>query len=273
MKSEGTRLRDLDSHRAPRRRQLTALGSSIAFHVAALAAIVFLLPSSRPVALPSYYVLAYFDSPGGLSRSSGAPGMAPGQGIKPAKSATIASVVRRRRKAVTPSAEDSAVDEAKHDVEVASSRPAVSADLISPGLAGKGSASSEAPTADPSQAGTGDGGQVASLGAGGGQGDFAGPGDGGAHAEYGAEPAPYYPTSARRSNEQGEVILRVLVAADGSVKRVEISQSTGFEQLDDSAIETVSHKWRFEPAHRMGAKVESWVIVPIRFRLSAANAS
>jgi protein TonB len=144
--------------------------------------------------------------------------------------------------------------------------------LPSPSLAGEASPSSESPKSDPNRAGTADDGQVAGLGAGG-QGDFAGSGDGGAHAEYGAEPAPFYPISARRSNEQGEVILRVLVATDGAVKRVEITQSSGFEQLDDSAIDTVSHRWRFEPAHRLGAAVESWVIVPIRFRLSAANAS
>jgi protein TonB len=98
-------------------------------------------------------------------------------------------------------------------------------------------------------------------------------GDGEAHAEYGADPAPLYPASARRENEQGEVTLRVLVAADGSVERVEISQSSGFEGLDDSALETVSHKWRFEPARRMGVKVESWIVVPIRFRLSEARAN
>jgi protein TonB len=275
LKSEGKRSRDLDSQRAARRRHLTALGSSIASHVGVLAAIVFLLPSSRPVAFSSYYVLAYFDSPASLSRSSGAPlssDRASSPSRTPSKPTTIAPVVHRKRKAVARRAEHRDFDEAKHDVAVASDRPASAVDLTSPSLAGEANPSSESPKADPNRAGSSDEGQVASPGAGG-QSDFAGSGDGGAHAQYRAEPAPFYPISARRSNEQGEVILRVLVAADGAVKRVEITQSSGFEQLDDSAIETVSHRWRFEPAHRLGAAVESWVIVPIRFRLSAANAS
>jgi protein TonB len=80
-----------------------------------------------------------------------------------------------------------------------------------------------------------------------------------------------YPAVARRQEEQGTVTLRVLVGADGLVERVEVSESSGFDALDDSAVETVTQKWRFAPARRDGIAFESWVLVPIRFALTEAN--
>ncbi len=67
--------------------------------------------------------------------------------------------------------------------------------------------------------------------------------------------------------------LRVMVRADGTVARVELAESSGHDVLDDSAVETVRTKWRFEPARRDGVAFESWVLVPIRFTLTEANAA
>ena len=67
--------------------------------------------------------------------------------------------------------------------------------------------------------------------------------------------------------------LRVLVGIDGLVARVELAESSGFDALDDAALETVRHRWRFVPARHGGLPVESWVLVPIRFALTEANAA
>ena len=110
-------------------------------------------------------------------------------------------------------------------------------------------------------------------GEGSGSGDTIGDGLGGAgiriaHADYGANPAPMYPARSRQRAEQGTVTLHVLVATDGSVERIEIAESSGFDDLDRSALETVRRRWRFVPAKRSdGHPVESWVLVPIRFAL------
>ena len=110
-------------------------------------------------------------------------------------------------------------------------------------------------------------------GQGSGSGDATGDGLGGAgiriaHADYGANPAPMYPARSRQRAEQGTVTLHVLVAIDGSVERIEIAQSSGFDDLDRSALETVRKRWRFVPAKRSdGHPIESWVLVPIRFAL------
>ncbi len=117
--------------------------------------------------------------------------------------------------------------------------------------------------------GRGDGIGNGGAGHGGGEGD----GSGEARVAYGENPAPAYPQSARRRNEQGTVILRVLVGADGLVRSVEVVETSGFDALDESAIEAVRRRWHFVAAHRDGAPVESWVRVPIRFSLTEARAA
>ena len=94
-----------------------------------------------------------------------------------------------------------------------------------------------------------------------------------AHADYGNNPPPIYPTTARRRAQQGTVTLHVLVGIDGIVQRAEIAESSGFDALDDAALETVRRRWRFIPARRSGLPIESWVLVPIRFALTEANAA
>jgi protein TonB len=103
--------------------------------------------------------------------------------------------------------------------------------------------------------------------------DGAGDGDGTsiAHADYASNPSPVYPAIARRREQQGTVMIRVLVGIDGIVRRAEIAESSGFDALDDSAIETVRRRWRFTPARHAGTAIESWVLVPIRFALKEAN--
>ena len=45
--------------------------------------------------------------------------------------------------------------------------------------------------------------------------------------------------------------------------------SSGSPLLDDSAVETVRSKWRFMPARRGNAPIDSRVTFPIRFSLEA----
>ena len=112
-------------------------------------------------------------------------------------------------------------------------------------------------------------------GGGGGPGGGLGDGSGSsfAHVQYGHNPAPIYPVEARRRAEHGTVVLRIKVAVDGAVELVEIAHSSGFDLLDDAALDAVRRGWRFVPARRDGIAVESWVEVPIRFALTEAQAN
>ncbi len=85
-------------------------------------------------------------------------------------------------------------------------------------------------------------------------------------ADYLKNPAPPYPLQSRRLGEEGKVILRVFVTSAGSAQQVEVKTSSGSNRLDESARKTV-HQWKFVPAKRGGVAVESWVLVPIIFKL------
>jgi len=85
-------------------------------------------------------------------------------------------------------------------------------------------------------------------------------------ARYAYNPKPDYPERARREGWEGTVLLRVLVDLEGKSKRVELSGSSGFETLDAAAKETVKG-WRFYPARYGEERIESWVKVPIVFKL------
>jgi protein TonB len=85
-------------------------------------------------------------------------------------------------------------------------------------------------------------------------------------ADYLDNPAPPYPSLARRAGEQGRVVLRVLVSSSGKADEVEVRTSSGHRRLDDSARDTV-RRWRFIPAKRGDEPVQAWVLIPISFRL------
>ena len=67
-------------------------------------------------------------------------------------------------------------------------------------------------------------------------------------------------------NEQGRVVLRVLVSTEGLAEKVELRTSSGSSRLDQSALETV-RGWKFVPARQGTSPVAAWVLVPISFSL------
>jgi TonB family protein len=125
--------------------------------------------------------------------------------------------------------------------------------------------------------GTGTGSGSGSSGAGFGRGSGTGNGFGSSgtgialtQARYRDTPRPDYPESARRQGREGRVLLRVLVDDQGRVKQVEIHSSAGSEALDRAATEAIE-RWRFHPARNGDQPVESWLRIPIEFRLADAK--
>jgi len=86
------------------------------------------------------------------------------------------------------------------------------------------------------------------------------------NADYLQNPKPAYPPLSKRLGEQGKVIVRVLIGVDGIAKNAELRQSSGFERLDQAAMNTVL-KWRYIPGKRAGVAEEMWFHVPINFVL------
>ncbi len=66
--------------------------------------------------------------------------------------------------------------------------------------------------------------------------------------------------------EQGKVVLRVLIDESGAPQKIEINKSSGYERLDQQALEAVK-RWKFVPGKRNGVPEAMWNIVPINFVL------
>ena len=85
-------------------------------------------------------------------------------------------------------------------------------------------------------------------------------------ADYLRNPPPAYPAMSRRLGEQGQVMVRVLIGADGNAQQAQIARSSGFERLDKAALDAVL-KWRYVPGKRGGVPETMWFNVPINFVL------
>jgi protein TonB len=83
-------------------------------------------------------------------------------------------------------------------------------------------------------------------------------------ADYLHNPKPEYPALSKRRGEQGRVVLRVLIGADGVAQRAEVHQTSGFERLDQAGLNTVL-RWRYVPGKRGGQPEAMWFQVPINF--------
>lgn len=75
---------------------------------------------------------------------------------------------------------------------------------------------------------------------------------------------------ARRMGHEGQVVIRIKVSASGDVDSANVTRSSGYAVLDETALATV-RRWRFRPAQQGGHAVETTVNVPITFRLDKAG--
>ena len=78
---------------------------------------------------------------------------------------------------------------------------------------------------------------------------------------------PPYPSASRRLEEEGRVVVEVLVGADGRVQNASLARSSGYERLDRAALAQAERRWRFRPATRGGTPVESTKRVSVSFEL------
>jgi protein TonB len=90
-------------------------------------------------------------------------------------------------------------------------------------------------------------------------------------ADYLNNPRPPYPMVARRMGYHGKVVLDVEVLAEGKAGDVKLHQSSGYDILDNAALQTVK-TWRFTPARRFGHAVTQRFLVPIKFSLEDSAA-
>lgn len=85
-------------------------------------------------------------------------------------------------------------------------------------------------------------------------------------AAYLQNPTPAYPAMSRRLGEQGKVVVRVLIGADGQPQRAEVKRGSGFPRLDQAALDYVM-RCRYVPGKVGGVPQAMWYEAPVNFVL------
>ncbi|HFC8518601.1 TPA: energy transducer TonB [Neisseria weaveri] len=108
--------------------------------------------------------------------------------------------------------------------------------------------------------GTGSGSKTGSGHGDGGGGSGPGSSSGNAVKATGSIPRPPYPPLSLENEEEGTVVLKVMVAPDGKVTNVRVAKSSGFKRLD-SAAQKAARNGRFQ------ARVWTEFTVPVEFKI------
>jgi len=85
-------------------------------------------------------------------------------------------------------------------------------------------------------------------------------------AAYLQNPTPAYPAMSRRLGEQGKVVVRVLIGADGQPQRAEVKRGSGFPRLDQAALDYVM-RCRYVAGKVGGVPQAMWYEAPVNFVL------
>jgi bla regulator protein blaR1 len=79
-------------------------------------------------------------------------------------------------------------------------------------------------------------------------------------------PAPTYPDAAKADKAEGKVVVDCIIDEQGHVTQTKVSTSSGREDLDKSARDTLS-TWSFQPATLKGKPVEVSYTITLNFKL------
>jgi protein TonB len=87
------------------------------------------------------------------------------------------------------------------------------------------------------------------------------------HIDYlGRRPVPVYPRLSERRGEQGRVVIRVVISPKGDVTKATVRSSSGFERLDDAALDA-ARSARFKPYTENGVAYAAMADIPFDFVL------
>jgi len=81
-----------------------------------------------------------------------------------------------------------------------------------------------------------------------------------------AQPRPDYTQEARQERIEGTILLDVTIFSDGTVGNVKVARGLRYD-LDESAINTVTNRWRFQPATQNGKPIDFPATIEVHFSL------
>ncbi|MCL6362995.1 energy transducer TonB [Pectobacterium carotovorum subsp. carotovorum] len=80
-------------------------------------------------------------------------------------------------------------------------------------------------------------------------------------------PQPDYPRRAKRLQQEGNVLVRLVISPEGRLIRHDIARSSGYDALDQAAIDAVAQA-RCTPYRENGQAITVMTIQPVNFRLT-----
>jgi protein TonB len=82
---------------------------------------------------------------------------------------------------------------------------------------------------------------------------------------------PPYPPDAKKNEQQGTVVLHIMISAQGDVTNATVSRSSGVPVLDQTAVDWVVRHWKYKPATDNGVAVASASDAQVVFNLKNAG--
>ncbi len=81
---------------------------------------------------------------------------------------------------------------------------------------------------------------------------------------YNSHYPPHFPVEAVRAGHYGKVTLLIYVNAKGETGDIRVETSSGYPELDASAIDAAKH-WVYFPAAKDGVPQPGWIRTPVSF--------
>ncbi|OOG50218.1 M56 family metallopeptidase [Rhodanobacter sp. C01] len=93
------------------------------------------------------------------------------------------------------------------------------------------------------------------------------------NATFNSRIPPRYPQDAIQNKQEGTVILKVLVGADGTPREISVDPATQAAPSLIKAASDAAMQWHFNPAMKNGKPIESYAKVPVNFSLDPMPAA
>jgi protein TonB len=78
---------------------------------------------------------------------------------------------------------------------------------------------------------------------------------------------PPYPPFDQRMGNEGSVDIEIYVLPNGRVGDARVIRSSGFDRMDQSALDEARRRWRLQPATRDGEPFAQWHRLRVTFQL------
>ena len=232
-----------DKNDSDEKREYRAWLGSLAIHVVIFAIVCFtgLFVVVSPPQEQPLDVSLYDADAGGGNRGGGAAAAAAAPPPAPTAPAIDDVVLDKKKEELLPKIEESFTKEPEKQ-EIFKKEHNAPVAVTSPNGEGNGTGDSLSPNGGNGSGGEGNGtGSGPSGNGNGGTGNGPGNGDGNGKRPAIAPtlieaPEPVYPESLRQRNIKGQVIVRIVVGTDGEVMIADIESSSGYGEMDQSAL-------------------------------------